>query len=78
MRKKSILFSKNNEIKTIFNSFFVLCKKNSNSTESFSVSGAEDVDRFAGNLSNIDYFRLVIRDGNYILVGARYVILNFP
>uniref|UniRef100_A0A224X817 Semaphorin-1A n=1 Tax=Panstrongylus lignarius TaxID=156445 RepID=A0A224X817_9HEMI len=38
--------------------------------------GAEDVDRFAGNTSSVDYFRLVLKDDNFILVGARNLVYN--
>lgn len=37
----------------------------------FSFSGAEDVFRFTGNETHTDYFRLMLRDGNYLLVGGR-------
>uniref|UniRef100_A0A0A9Y8X2 Semaphorin-1A n=1 Tax=Lygus hesperus TaxID=30085 RepID=A0A0A9Y8X2_LYGHE len=38
--------------------------------------GAEDVERFGGNNTNTDYFRLVMKDDNYILVGARNLVYN--
>ncbi|KAJ9583954.1 hypothetical protein L9F63_021699, partial [Diploptera punctata] len=34
-------------------------------------SGAEDVYRFAGNETHVDYFRLVLREGNSLLIGGR-------
>ncbi|KAF7392086.1 hypothetical protein HZH68_011629 [Vespula germanica] len=34
--------------------------------------GAEDVFRFTGNETHTDYFRLVLRDANYLLVGGSY------
>lgn len=37
----------------------------------FLVPGAEDVYRFAGNESYVDYFRLVLREGNSLLIGGR-------
>ncbi|XP_011869170.1 PREDICTED: semaphorin-1A isoform X1 [Vollenhovia emeryi] len=38
--------------------------------------GAEDVFRFTGNETHTDYFRLVLRDGNYLLVGGRNLVHN--
>ncbi|XP_066594900.1 semaphorin-1A-like isoform X2 [Prorops nasuta] len=38
--------------------------------------GAEDVFRFTGNETHTDYFRLVLRDGNYLLVGGRNRVHN--
>ncbi|XP_037911810.1 semaphorin-1A isoform X2 [Hermetia illucens] len=38
--------------------------------------GSEDVLRFAGNETAIDHFKLVLRDGNSLLVGARNVVFN--
>ena len=35
------------------------------------VAGAEDVFRFGGNESHVDYFRMAIRDGSSLLVGGR-------
>ena len=35
------------------------------------ISGAEDVLKFQGNDSVVDYFKLVLRDGNSLLIGAR-------
>jgi hypothetical protein len=37
----------------------------------FSALGAEDVYRFVGNDTHIGYFRLVLREGNSLLVGGR-------
>ncbi|XP_021935151.1 semaphorin-1A isoform X2 [Zootermopsis nevadensis] len=38
--------------------------------------GAEDVYRFAGNESYVDYFRLVLREGNSLLIGGRNLVYN--
>uniref|UniRef100_A0A1B6EFF5 Semaphorin-1A n=1 Tax=Clastoptera arizonana TaxID=38151 RepID=A0A1B6EFF5_9HEMI len=38
--------------------------------------GAEDVHLFAGNKTSIDYFRLIVKDGNSLLVGGRNVVHN--
>ncbi|XP_043278781.1 semaphorin-1A isoform X2 [Venturia canescens] len=38
--------------------------------------GAEDVFRFTGNETHTDFFRLVLRDGNYLLVGGRNLVHN--
>lgn len=38
--------------------------------------GAEDVFRFGGNESHVDYFRLAVRDGNSLLVGGRNLVYN--
>ncbi|XP_051162888.1 semaphorin-1A isoform X3 [Leptopilina boulardi] len=38
--------------------------------------GAEDVFRFTGNETHTDYFRLVLRDENYLLVGGRNLVHN--
>ncbi|XP_018376123.1 PREDICTED: semaphorin-1A isoform X3 [Trachymyrmex cornetzi] len=38
--------------------------------------GAEDVFRFTGNETHTDYFRLVLRDGNYLMVGGRNLVHN--
>lgn len=38
----------------------------------FCVSGAEDdVHHFTGNDSHTDYFRLMLRDGDSLLIGGR-------
>lgn len=34
-------------------------------------AGAEDVYRFVGNDTHVDFFRLVLREGNSLLVGGR-------
>lgn len=47
--------------KTVFHSF-PFC---------FLFTGAEDVFRFTGNETHTDYFRLMLRDGSYLLVGGR-------
>ncbi|KAG7201879.1 hypothetical protein KM043_004594 [Ampulex compressa] len=41
-----------------------------------SQASAEDVFRFTGNETHTDYFRLVLRDGNYLLVGGRNLVHN--
>ena len=33
--------------------------------------------RFQGNTTSKDHFRLLQADGEYVLVGARYVITSF-
>ncbi|XP_058804180.1 semaphorin-1A isoform X2 [Phymastichus coffea] len=38
--------------------------------------GAEDVFRFTGNETHTDYFRLMLRDGSYLLVGGRNLVHN--
>lgn len=38
--------------------------------------GAEDVFRFSGNTTSIDYFRLIMRESNSLLVGGRNVVYN--
>ncbi|CAD6201382.1 GSCOCG00000185001-RA-CDS, partial [Cotesia congregata] len=40
------------------------------------ITGAEDVFRFTGNETHTDFFRLVLRDGNYLLVGGRNLVHN--
>ena len=50
-------------------------------TFSFLFTGAEDdLHRFAGNDSHTDYFRLVMRDGESLLIGGRWVFFfpSFP
>lgn len=37
----------------------------------FVVAGSEDVLKFQGNDTVVDYFKLVLRDGNSLLIGAR-------
>lgn len=37
------------------------------------VSGVDDTHKFLGNDTHTDYFRLLLRDGNYLLVGGRWV-----
>lgn len=37
----------------------------------FIVTGSEDVLKFQGNDTVVDYFKLVLRDGNSLLIGAR-------
>ncbi|XP_046404618.1 semaphorin-1A [Ischnura elegans] len=38
--------------------------------------GAEDVHRFVGNETHTDYFRLVLKDENSLLVGGRNLVYN--
>ncbi|XP_044736328.1 semaphorin-1A isoform X2 [Chrysoperla carnea] len=38
--------------------------------------GAEDVFRFSGNDSHSDYFRLIVRDEDSLLIGARNLVYN--
>lgn len=37
----------------------------------FPFAGSEDVLKFQGNDTVVDYFKLVLRDGNSLLVGSR-------
>ena len=39
--------------------------------------GSDDAVRFQGNTTSKDHFRLLQADGEYVLVGARYVITSF-
>lgn len=34
-------------------------------------SGLGDIQKFQGNDTTMDHFKLVLRDGNFLLVGAR-------
>lgn len=36
-------------------------------------TGPEEVLKFQGNDTIVDHFKLVLRDGNSLLIGARYV-----
>lgn len=43
------------------------------------LTGADDVLKFQGNESAIDHFRLILRSGDSLLVGGRWVIqIDFP
>ncbi|CAH1640347.1 unnamed protein product [Spodoptera littoralis] len=39
-------------------------------------SWVDDTHKFLGNDTHTDYFRLLLRDGNYLLVGGRNVVYN--
>lgn len=40
-------------------------------------TGPEEVLKFQGNDTVVDHFKLVLRDGNSLLVGARYVKMDY-
>ncbi|XP_059060921.1 semaphorin-1A isoform X1 [Achroia grisella] len=42
----------------------------------FAQLGVDDTHKFLGNETHTDYFRLLLRDGNYLLVGGRNVVYN--